>query len=50
MIFCYVLIEEVEHEDLQRDGNNVIYHLWLSFPEAAMGASVEVPTPPPRFQ
>jgi len=39
-----VLIEEVQHEELQRDNNNVIYHLWLSFPEAAMGASVEVPT------
>ncbi len=39
-----VLIEEIAHEDLHRDNNNVIYHLWLSFPEAAMGASVEVPT------
>jgi len=39
-----VLIEEIQHEDLQRDQNNVIYHLWLSFPEAALGASVEVPT------
>lgn len=39
-----VLIEEIQHEELQRDNNNVIYHLWLSFPEAAMGASVEVPT------
>jgi molecular chaperone DnaJ len=39
-----VVIEQIEHEELQRDGNNVIYTLWLSFPEAAMGASVEVPT------
>ncbi len=39
-----VLIEEVQHDELQRDQNNVLYHLWLSFPEAAMGASVEVPT------
>ncbi len=39
-----VLIEEVEHEDLHREGNNVIYQLWLSFPEAALGAEVEVPT------
>lgn len=39
-----VLVEGVEHEDLTRDGNNVIYQLWLSFPEAAMGAQVEVPT------
>lgn len=39
-----VLVEVQEHEDLQRDGNNVIFQLWLSFPEAALGASVEVPT------
>lgn len=39
-----VLIEVQEHEDLHRDGNNVIFNLWLSFPEAALGASVEVPT------
>lgn len=39
-----VLIEAVEHEDLTRDGNNVIYQLWLSFPEVALGAQVEVPT------
>ena len=39
-----VLVEGVEHEDLTRDGNNVIYHLWLSFPQAALGDSVEVPT------
>jgi molecular chaperone DnaJ len=39
-----VVIEEVAHEDLSRDGNNVVYNLWLSFPEAALGASVEVPT------
>jgi molecular chaperone DnaJ len=39
-----VLVEGIEHEDLTRDGNNVIYQLWLSFPEAALGAEVEVPT------
>jgi molecular chaperone DnaJ len=39
-----VLVEEVEHEDLVRDGSNVIYQLWLSFSEAALGADVEVPT------
>ncbi len=39
-----VLIEGIEHEDLTRDGNNVLYNLWLSFPQAALGDSVEVPT------
>ncbi len=39
-----VLVEEIEHEDLHRDESNVIYQLWLSFPEAALGSDVEVPT------
>jgi molecular chaperone DnaJ len=39
-----ILIEETAHEDLTRDGNNVIYDLHLSFVEAALGTSVEVPT------
>lgn len=39
-----ILIEEVEHEHLKRDGNNVIYDLYISFVDAAIGTSVEVPT------
>ncbi len=39
-----VLIEEVKHETLERDGNNIIYNLHISFPQAALGADVEVPT------
>ena len=39
-----VLIEEEEHKDLIRDGENVIYDLPVSFIDAALGASVEVPT------
>ena len=38
------MIEEVEDNTLQRDGNNVIYDLYISFLDAALGASVEVPT------
>ncbi|MBT8220735.1 MAG: molecular chaperone DnaJ [Bacteroidia bacterium] len=37
-------IEEIEHEKLQRDGNNVIYDLYLNFADASLGTSVEVPT------
>ena len=37
-------IEEIEHEELVRDGNNVIYDLYLSIPDAALGTSVEVPS------
>jgi len=39
-----VLVEEIPHEELVREGNNVHYNLWLSFPEAALGASIEVTT------
>ncbi len=39
-----IVIEEKEDEDLKRDGNNVIYDLYLSFIDATLGTSVEVPT------
>lgn len=39
-----VLIEEIPHEHLVRDGEHVIYELHLNFADAALGASVEVPT------
>ncbi|WP_144607368.1 molecular chaperone DnaJ [Algoriphagus algorifonticola] len=39
-----IVIEEVEDNTLQRDGNNVIYDLYISFLDATLGASVEVPT------
>lgn len=37
-------IEEKKHADLQRDGMNLIYDLYLNFADAALGTSVEVPT------
>ncbi len=40
----YILIEEEPHEILKREGNNVVYHLHISIPEAALGASFEIPT------
>src|SRR5690606_22288119 len=39
-----VQIEETPHEELTRDGNDVLYNLYISFPEAVMGTQVEVPT------
>ena len=39
-----ILIEEIPHENLKREGNNVVYDLHVSIPDAALGASVEVPT------
>lgn len=37
-------IEEIPHEHLARDGADVRYTLHLSFPDATLGAEVEVPT------
>lgn len=39
-----VLIEEEKHEDLVRDGQNVLYKLDINIADAALGTSVEVPT------
>lgn len=39
-----ILIEEEPHPELQRDGLNVAYDLHISFPDAAFGVSLEVPT------
>ena len=39
-----VLIEEEAHPHLHRDGLNVAYDLPISFPDAAFGTQVEVPT------
>ncbi|MEM6632981.1 MAG: molecular chaperone DnaJ [Bacteroidota bacterium] len=37
-------ITEVPSEHFERDGQNLIYQLFLSFPDAALGTTVEVPT------
>ncbi len=39
-----IIIEEKEHEFLKRDGNNLVYELHISFIDAALGTSLEVPT------
>jgi molecular chaperone DnaJ len=39
-----ILIEEEAHKELQRDGLNVAFELHISFPDAAFGTQVEVPT------
>jgi molecular chaperone DnaJ len=38
-----VLIEEEKHPELIRDGNDLIYNLYLTFSEAALGTAVEIP-------
>jgi molecular chaperone DnaJ len=39
-----VVIEEEPHPELIRDDSDLIYNLLLSFPTAALGGSVEIPT------
>ena len=39
-----ILIEEKQSETLQRDGNNLVFDLYLNFVDAALGTQVEVPT------
>jgi len=39
-----ILIEEIPHETLKREGNNIVYDLHLSIIDAALGYSAEVPT------
>jgi molecular chaperone DnaJ len=39
-----VSIEEIPHEELQRDGNNLYYNCQINFVDAALGTTVEIPT------
>lgn len=39
-----VIIAEEEHPDLIRDGNDLYYNLFVSFPQATLGDNVEIPT------
>ena len=39
-----IVIEEEPHPELIRDQNDIIYNLLLSFPMAALGGTIEIPT------
>ena len=39
-----ILIAEEEHPELTRDENDLIYNLYLSFPDIALGVTTEIPT------
>jgi len=39
-----IVIEEIPHEHFVRDELNIYYEHYLSFPEAALGTTIEVPT------
>ena len=39
-----VVIEELPHEHFRREGDDIVYDLLISFPEVALGGTVEIPT------
>lgn len=39
-----ILVEEEKHPELIRDENDLVYNLLLSFPQAVIGSTVEIPT------
>lgn len=39
-----VVVEEKSHPFFERDGNDVIFDLDISFPQAVLGAEIEIPT------
>ena len=40
----YVVIQEIPHDSLKREGNNLHHDLYISFPEAALGVGKEIDT------
>jgi molecular chaperone DnaJ len=39
-----IVVEEAEHPTLKRDGNNLLYNLFISVPEVILGTSAEINT------
>ena len=39
-----ILIHEEEHPELVRDGNDLLYNLFVSIPDALLGTAAEIPT------
>ena len=39
-----VVVEEIPHEVFEREGNNLYLNYYISFPQAALGGSVDIPT------
>ena len=39
-----ILIEEVPHDLFERQDSNIYYNAFITFPQAAMGTTVEIPT------
>ncbi|RLD40716.1 MAG: molecular chaperone DnaJ [Bacteroidetes bacterium] len=39
-----VVIEVIPHNELKRDGNNLLYDHYISIPDAVLGTTIEIPT------
>ncbi|HKI79855.1 MAG TPA: molecular chaperone DnaJ [Ignavibacteriaceae bacterium] len=39
-----VVFQEIPHEYFNREGDDILYDLYISYPQAALGSEVEVPT------
>lgn len=39
-----VVVEEIEHDELRRDGDNLHFDAYVSFIDAVLGSSIEIPT------
>lgn len=40
----YIVVKQIQHEKFDREGDNIIYRLSLTFTQAALGGTIEVPT------
>ncbi len=40
----FVMIEEEPHPHFKRNGDDIIYDMWINYPTAALGGEIEVPT------
>ena len=38
------VFQEIQHQYFTREGDDIIYDLFISFPTAVVGAEIEVPT------
>ncbi len=39
-----VVMEELKHDLFEREGNNIYHQFYISFPDAALGTTIEIPT------
>ena len=39
-----IVIQEIEHDELVRDESNLLYNLFITVPDAILGATAEIPT------